>query len=70
MVLVSVSLVMTVLILNVFYHGSNGRRVPAWVKKYIILGIGRLVCINKKSTQITEVRTVSHNEKVCCFSLF
>ena len=65
MVLVSVSCVMTVLILNVFYHGTNGRRVPAWVKKYIILGVGRIVCLNRNSTQNTEVGTFSHNEKVC-----
>ena len=44
MVLVSLSCVLTVVILNVFYRGTNGRRVPEWAKKYIIQGVGRFLC--------------------------
>ena len=44
MVLVSLSCFLTIVILNVFYRGQNGRRVPRWAKIYIIGYLGRLVC--------------------------
>ena len=44
MVLVSLSCLLTILVLNVFYRGTNGRRVPHWAKQYIMHYLGRVVC--------------------------
>ena len=51
MVLVSLSLVLTVLVLNAFYRGTNGRRVPQWAKLYIMRYLGRLVCASQNKVK-------------------
>lgn len=76
MVLVSLSCFLTIIILNVFYRGRNGRRVPRWAKLYIVHYLGRLVCSrtnkirdieSEKSSKIVtedlEIELHDHNEQ-------
>ena len=57
MVLVSLSCVLTILVLNVFYRGTNGRRVPHWAKLYIMKYLGRIVCSRHNRVDDSNVET-------------
>ena len=54
MVLVSLSCLLTILVLNVFYRGTNGRRVPHWAKLYIMRYLGRVVCARHNQVEDFE----------------
>ena len=67
MVLVSMSCVLTVVVLNVFYRGTNGRRVPQWAQKYILQGLGRIVCSRKNEVRDMDLENEpSHKVRVSC----
>ncbi|XP_053405685.1 neuronal acetylcholine receptor subunit alpha-6-like [Mercenaria mercenaria] len=49
MAFVSASLVQTVIVLNVFYRGTNGRTVPRWARLIFFRFIGKLLCVRIKN---------------------
>ena len=59
MVLVSLSCVLTIVILNIFYRGTNGRRVPSWAKLYIMHYLGRVVCSRHNKVGDSETETLN-----------
>ncbi|WAQ98008.1 ACHA9-like protein [Mya arenaria] len=65
MVLVSLSLLQTVVVLNVFYRGTNGRRVPRWAKVVFHQYIGRVLCIpsSKVGVDDTPMQEIVNHER-------
>ncbi|XP_060555514.1 neuronal acetylcholine receptor subunit alpha-10-like isoform X2 [Ruditapes philippinarum] len=59
MVLVSLSLLQTVLVINVFYRGTNGRKVPTWARKLCYQYLARFLCIKSN-----KVETVNDDEEL------
>ena len=57
MVLVTLSCVLTILVLNAFYRGTNGRRVPRWAKLYIMRYLGRVVCSKHSQINYADLET-------------
>ncbi|XP_052280335.1 neuronal acetylcholine receptor subunit alpha-9-like isoform X1 [Dreissena polymorpha] len=57
MVLVSFSLLQTVLVLNVFYRGTNGRRVPRWANVFFLQFLGRALCIQSNKVAVQSDST-------------
>ncbi|XP_013388521.1 neuronal acetylcholine receptor subunit alpha-10 [Lingula anatina] len=46
-ILVSLSTAATVLVVNLHHKGLHGEKVPLWVRKVVLNGIGRLICKKK-----------------------
>ncbi|KAL4227838.1 hypothetical protein ACF0H5_013275 [Mactra antiquata] len=70
MVLVSLSLFQTVVVLNVFYRGTNGRTVPRWARKIFFEYLGKVLCIKtnricqSSQTHKDDVQTVRKLDEV------
>ncbi|XP_053406351.1 neuronal acetylcholine receptor subunit alpha-6-like [Mercenaria mercenaria] len=54
MVCVSASLVQTVIVLNVFYRGSNGRTVPRWARVLFFRCIGKMLCVRTNNLHVVN----------------
>ncbi|XP_045216812.2 neuronal acetylcholine receptor subunit alpha-10-like isoform X2 [Mercenaria mercenaria] len=61
MVLVSLSLLQTVLVINVFYRGTNGRKVPRWARKICFQYLARFLCI--RSNKVETIREKEEKEQ-------
>ncbi|XP_053405083.1 neuronal acetylcholine receptor subunit alpha-10-like [Mercenaria mercenaria] len=55
MAFVSASLVQTVIVLNVFYRGSNGRTVPSWARIIFFHCIGTMLCVRTKKLHVVNL---------------
>ena len=49
LILVLISVVLTVIVLNLHFRGPKTRRVPFWIRKYIIGYLGRFFCFFHES---------------------
>lgn len=54
MVLVSLSLMQTVLVINVFYRGTNGRKVPKWLRKICFQYLARFLCLKSNKVGVNK----------------
>ena len=61
MCLVTMSCSQTVIVLNVFYRGNDGQKVPDWAKRNILGRLGRFLG-PKREDETSKV--ASHPEKV------
>ena len=56
LLLVGVSMVATIFVLHIHYNGShdNHMQMPEWVRKYVLHGLGRVLCMEKFITDDYE----------------
>ena len=59
MAITSISVVMTVIVLNCHYKGPTAKQVPRWMRRYVITGCGRLPPLFLPSLSVRHTRSVA-----------
>ena len=54
MAIVTASCVQSVIVLNLFYHGTTGRHVPRWMKTILFDYLGKLLCFESKERRLHD----------------
>ena len=52
MAITTMSLFMTVYIVNIFYHNPH-KKVPGWLKNYVLVFVARITCFTPRSQEST-----------------
>ena len=55
-------MVLTIIILTFHYRGPNKKRVPKWVRTFVICYLGRVLCFLIKDTKITLNKTIKKRQ--------
>lgn len=66
MILGTISICLTVLVLNVHHRGQN-QKVPGWLKKLVLIYLARLVCLKTRSRRkhmVIDKIYVKKHEKI------